>query len=73
MYLFYNLFATLHISNDCFFHHQEFINLLYLKPCTNRANVRLYGLYTASEMVTMHGTYKVKNAKLKSPKLLHQN
>ena len=39
MYLFYNLFATLHVSNDCFVHHQQFINLLYLQLCTNRANV----------------------------------
>ena len=30
MYLFYNLFATLHVSNDYFVHHQYFINLLYL-------------------------------------------
>ena len=39
MYLFYNLFETLHVSNDYFVHHQEFINLLYLQLCTNRANV----------------------------------
>ena len=39
MYLFYNLFATLHVSNDCFVHHQEFINLLYLQLCTTHTNV----------------------------------
>ena len=48
MYLFYNLFvclfvclfvATVHVSNDSFVHHQEFINLLYVLLCTNRANV----------------------------------
>ena len=39
MYLFYNLFATLHVSNVYFIHHQEFINLLYLQLCTNHANV----------------------------------
>ena len=39
MYLFYNLFAALHVSNDCFARHQEFINLLYLQLCTNHANV----------------------------------
>ena len=39
MYLFYNLFVTLHVSNDYFVHHQEFINLLYLQLCTNHANV----------------------------------
>jgi hypothetical protein len=33
MYLFYNLFATPHVSNDHFIHHQEFINLLYLQLC----------------------------------------
>ena len=26
MYLFHNLFATQRVSNDYFFHHQEFIN-----------------------------------------------
>ena len=40
MYLFYNLFATLHVSNDYFVHHQEFINLLYL-----------HRLYTAADTV----------------------
>ena len=25
--------------DDCSVHHQEFINLLYLQLCTNRANV----------------------------------
>ena len=39
MYLFYNLFVTLRASNDHFVHYQEFINLLYLQLCTNRANV----------------------------------
>ena len=39
MYLFYNLFVTLHVSNDYFVHLQEFINLLYLQLCTNHANV----------------------------------
>ena len=33
MYLFYNMFATLHVSKDYFVHHQEFINLLYLQLC----------------------------------------
>ena len=37
LYLFYNLSATLHVSNDYFVHHQEFINLLYLQLCTNPA------------------------------------
>ena len=37
MYLFYNLFTTLHVSDDYFFQHQEFINLLYLQLCTNSA------------------------------------
>ena len=36
IYLFYNLFATLHVSNDYSVHHQEFINLLYLQLCTSR-------------------------------------
>ena len=39
VYLFYNLCTTLHVSNDYFAHHQEFINLLYLQLCTNHANV----------------------------------
>ena len=39
MHLFYNIFATLHVSNDYFVHHQVFINLLYLQLCTNHANV----------------------------------
>jgi hypothetical protein len=39
MYLFYILNATLHVSNDYFIHHQEFINLLYLQLCTNHENV----------------------------------
>ena len=39
MYLFYNLSATLHVSNDYFLHHQEFTNLLYLQLCTNHANL----------------------------------
>ena len=37
MYLFYNLFANLHVSNGYIFHHQEFTNLLLsaalCKPC----------------------------------------
>ena len=56
MYLFYNLLANLHVSNDCFFHHQEFIHLLYLQLYTNHANVA--GLFI--ELVTLHGTYNVK-------------
>ena len=32
-------FATLHVSIDCFVHHQEFINLVYLELCTNHGNV----------------------------------
>ena len=39
MYLFYNFCTILHVSNDHFVHRQEFINLLYLQLCTNRANV----------------------------------
>ena len=39
VYLFYNIFANLHVSKDYFVHHQEFISLLYLQLCTNRANV----------------------------------
>ena len=39
IYLFYNLYTTLHVSNDHFIHHQKLINLLYLQLCTNRANV----------------------------------
>ena len=39
MYLVYNTFATLHVSNDYLVHHQEFINLLYLQLSTNHANV----------------------------------
>ena len=39
MYLFYNIFATLHVSNDYLVPHQEFINLLYLQLCTNHAEV----------------------------------
>ena len=46
MYLFYNLCTTLHVSNDHFVHHQEFIIYCILQLCTNRANVRLY---TAAE------------------------
>ena len=46
MYLFYNLFATLHVSNVHFVHHQEFINLLYLQFYTNRAGGRCVGLTT---------------------------
>ena len=34
MHLFYNHFTTLHFSNDYFFHHQAFIQLLYLQLCT---------------------------------------
>ena len=43
MYLFYNRFATLHVSNDYFIHHQEFIK------------VHLVGLFI--QFVTTHGTY----------------
>ena len=39
MYLFHNICTTLHVSNDRFIHHQEFINLLYMQLCTNHANV----------------------------------
>jgi hypothetical protein len=39
MYLFYNFCTNLHVSNDYFVHHQEFINLLYLQLCTNNPNV----------------------------------
>ena len=39
MYLFYNFCTTLHVSNDHFVHRQEFVNLLHLQLCTDRANV----------------------------------
>ena len=39
MYLFYNPFATLHVSKDYFFHHQKFINSIYLRLCTHYANM----------------------------------
>jgi hypothetical protein len=57
MYLFYNLFATLHVSNDYFVHHQESINLLYLHLCRNHANVpncsvlRLEPVQTVSDVL----------------------
>ena len=63
MHLFYNLFATLHVSNDYFVHHQVFINLLYLQLCTNRANVpnclvlRLE-LVGPSSQARLHGLYR---------------
>ena len=39
MYLFYNFCTTLHVSNDHFVHHQEFMIYCILQLCTNRANV----------------------------------
>ena len=60
MYLFYNLFTALHVSNYHFVHPQEFINLLYQQLCINRANVsncsvlqlnHLHGLYRAADTV----------------------
>ena len=42
--LFYNFCTTLHVSNDHFVHHQEFMIYSILQLCTNHAK---HGLYTA--------------------------
>jgi hypothetical protein len=39
MYLLYNFCTNLHVSNDHFVHHQEFMIYCILQLCTNRANV----------------------------------
>jgi hypothetical protein len=39
LYLFYNFCTTLHVSNDHFVHHQQFMIYCILQLCTNRANV----------------------------------
>ena len=61
MYLFYNLCTTLHVSNDYLFHHQEFINLLYLQLCTNHAETlkQLLLIYIGKSKVKMNKVQSV--------------
>jgi hypothetical protein len=58
MYLFYNLCTIVHVSNDHFVHHQEFMIYCILQLCTNHAGAHLVGLFV--KLCKMHGTYNVK-------------
>ena len=59
MHFFVSIYSTIfvetpHVSTDYFVHHQEFINLLYLQLCTNRANVHTAADTVNHELVMMN-------------------
>ena len=51
LFILQSFFATLHVSDDYFVHHQEFINLLYLQLCTQLQNTVNHKLLMMNEMV----------------------